>query len=193
MPTLPLVLTLTAAVPAADAVPEGRNYHKVEQNNGNCFISNTAESEKCLNRRTLCRPGNFPPHLHITTVHTVPSRKVHFQKKAIRPTRIVHCTVNHGAKLGEGNCSRFPSKNRLHACMHACAESKPPQASTTIWRPERVCEDHTIDTPQKMLSRSGSTEQFFSSFHKLTSFIFRNRNERVLCQLHTNPTLSHLA
>ena len=76
---------------------------------------------------------------------------------------------------------------------HSCAESKPPQASTTIWRPERVCEDHTIDTPQKMLSRSGSTEQFFSSFHKLTSFIFRNRNERVLCQLHTNPTLSHLA
>ena len=126
--------------------------------------------------------------------HHSPSRKVHFQKKAIHPaTRIVHCTVHQPWQTPPYDKGIVPDSLPKTVFTHSCAESKPPQASTTIWRPERVCEDHTIDTPQKMLSRSGSTEQCFSSFHKLTSFIFRNRNERVLCQLHTNPTLSHLA
>ena len=78
--------------------------------------------------------------------------------------------------------------------MHACAESKPPQASTTIWRPERVCEDHTIDTPQKMLSRSGMVvrnnfshlfiNSHLSSFANATRGFFANstqiRHSRIL-------------
>ena len=133
-----LVLPFAAAVPAAMQCRKRRKYHKVEQNKGGINISNTDESGSCLNRRTHCRPGNFPPLLHHTHIMCRAAPLPEEGKFVQRPGS---CTAHHAP------CHGLPS-----------AESKPPQASSPQSGGRNECHvehlDHTLlyDTPQ-MLSR----------------------------------------
>ncbi len=68
----------SSAVPEVKKVSQGRT-----EQGGNQY-SNTAESGSCLNRRTHCRPGNFPPLLHHTHIMCRAARSTS-RRKHIRP------------------------------------------------------------------------------------------------------------
>jgi len=98
--------------------------------------------------------------------------------------RRTHC------RPGTYSSCTMPWFTEQDSLPHASAESTPPQASSPQSGGRNECHVEHLDYMYSTLryttdaiteySVVGSTEQFFLSFHKLTSFISRNRNARVL-------------